>query len=84
MRPTGKDAAPAIITAATQAKQDIDKLIARLTQVLDNMGDIITINRLIEQLAELERRERQAFERYKVLKEQYQESLLLEPEEKKK
>jgi hypothetical protein len=71
-------------SAAAQAKQDIDKLIVRLTQVLDNMGDIITINRLIEQLAELERRERKAYQRFKELSEQYQEELLLGPEEKKK
>jgi hypothetical protein len=69
------------------AKQDLDQLITRLTQVLDNMGDIITINRLIEQLVGIERKERKAYERFKELNEKLQEELLdkaLGPEEKKK
>jgi hypothetical protein len=73
--------------AIATAKQDLDRLIARLVQVLDNMGDVITINRLIEQLVEIEKRERKAYERFKELNEKLQEELLdkaLTPEEKKK
>src|SRR5262249_18468419 len=74
------------VPSAAQAKQDLDQLITRLIHVLDNMGDIITINKLIEQLVQIEKQERKAFERYKELHEKLQDELLdkaLTPDDKK-
>jgi hypothetical protein len=62
--------------AETLAKQQLDQLIDRLTRVLDAMGDITTINKLIEQLVELERQERKASERFGKLVAEFQEKLL--------
>jgi hypothetical protein len=81
------DGKKADATAAAQAKQDLDQLIAGLTRVLDNMGDIITINKLIEQLVELEKKERSAYERFKEINERIQDELFekaLTPKNEKK
>jgi hypothetical protein len=46
------------VPAAT-AMKDMKDLIDRLTAVLDAMGELLTINKLIEQLVEIERQERE-------------------------
>ncbi|HEV3115693.1 MAG TPA: hypothetical protein VGY58_01490, partial [Gemmataceae bacterium] len=47
------------------ANKQLQDLIDRLTRVLDAMGDITTINKLIQQLMEIELREREATEEFK-------------------
>ena len=58
------------------------------TRVLDAMGDITTINKLIEQLTMIEKAERNAYERFKQINDRLQDELLRqalpsEPEAKK-
>ncbi len=74
--------------AGTLARQQLDQLIERLTRVLDAMGDITTINKLIEQLTMIEKAERNAYERFKQINDRLQDELLRqalpsEPEAKK-
>lgn len=78
------------LEAAALARQQLDQLIERLTRVLDAMGDITTINKLIEQLVQIEKAERSAYARFKELNDQLQDELLNsalpsegKPEEKK-
>jgi hypothetical protein len=65
--------------SAARAEQDLDLLITRLAGVLESMGRIITINRLIEQLERIEKAERKAYERFKELNEKLQEELFEKP-----
>jgi hypothetical protein len=74
--------------AGTLARQQLEQVIERLTRVLDAMGDITTINKLIEQLTMIEKAERNAYERFKQINDRLQDELLKqalpsEPEEKK-
>jgi hypothetical protein len=76
--------------AAQQAGKQLDQLIERLTRVLDAMGDINSINKLIERLVQIEKGERRAYERFKELNDELQEKILdqaltpmPEPKEKK-
>ena len=72
--------------ATAQPKQDLEQLIIRLARVLDNMGDVITINKLIEQLVQIEKGERGAYERFKELNDEIQDKILneaLNPPDKK-
>jgi hypothetical protein len=58
------------------ASKDMQELIQRLTQVLDAMGEIITLNKLIEQLIELEKQERKAAEQFRLQLEKQKEDIL--------
>lgn len=69
----GKKNDPASLNAA---KQSLDRLIARLIRILDAMGDIMTINKLIDQLVQIERAEQKAHEKFKGLTEKLQSNLL--------
>jgi hypothetical protein len=76
---------------AALARQQLDLLIERLTRVLDAMGDITTINKLIEQLVQIEKAERSAYARFKEMNDRLQDALLdsalpsePKPEEKKR
>jgi hypothetical protein len=62
--------------AAQQAKNELDQLIDRLTRVLEAMGDINSINKLIEKLVQIEKSERKAFDRFKELNDQLKEKIL--------
>jgi hypothetical protein len=77
--------------AAALARLQLDQLIERLTRVLDAMGDITTINKLIEQLVQIEKAERSAYVRFKEMNDRLQDALLdsalpsePKPEEKKR
>ncbi len=72
--------------ATTLAKQQLDKLIDRLNRVLDAMGDVTTINKLIAKLVEIEKAERKDIQLLKDLKESVEQRLiddLINPKEKK-
>jgi hypothetical protein len=78
------------LPAANLAKEKMDNLIDRLTRVLDAMGDITTINKLIAQLTEIEKGERNLHKRFKEANDKHQQELLdqalggaSKPEEKK-
>jgi hypothetical protein len=76
------------LEAGNLARVQLDQVIERLTRVLDAMGDITTINKLIEQLTMIEKAERNAYERFKQINDRLQDELLKqalpsEPEEKK-
>jgi hypothetical protein len=58
------------------ASKDMQELIQRLTQVLDAMGEIITLNKLIEQLIKIEQQEREAAKQFKAQFEKRKEDLL--------
>jgi hypothetical protein len=64
--------------AANLARAHLDQLIDRLTRVLDAMGDITTINKLIEQLVLIEKAERKAYEHFKDISDKLQDKLLEE------
>ncbi|HLN27627.1 MAG TPA: hypothetical protein VK395_07765 [Gemmataceae bacterium] len=57
-------------------KEKLDTLIDRLTRILDAMGDITTINKIIEQLTQIVASEGKAGERYKQLSDSLQEKIL--------
>ncbi len=70
----------------TLARQQLDKLIDRLNRVLDAMGDVTTINKLIAKLVEIEKAERKDYQLLKELKETVEARLiedLINPKEKK-
>jgi hypothetical protein len=78
------------LSAAKLARAELEKLIDRLTRVLDAMGEITHINKLIEQLRQIEIGVRKGSERFKELTETLQEKLFDEalnpppkPQEKK-
>jgi hypothetical protein len=77
------------LEAATLAHQQLDQVIERLSRVLDAMGDITTINKLIEQLVQIEKAERTAYGRFKEINDRLQNELFdsaapdSKPEEKK-
>ena len=62
--------------AGNLARLHLDQVIERLLRVLDAMGDITTINKLIEQLVQIEKAERTAYERFKQLNNRLQGELL--------
>jgi hypothetical protein len=62
--------------AANLAKEKLEELIDRLTRVLDAMGDITTINKLIEQLTKIRDQELKAETRFKQIKESLESDLL--------
>lgn len=62
--------------AASQARTRLDELIERLTRVLDAMGDVTTINKLIALLVEVEKGERKEYDRLKQLRDNLQEKIL--------
>jgi hypothetical protein len=64
------------LEAANLARVNLDQLIDRLTRVLDAMGDITTINKLIEQLVQIEKAERKAYEHFKDISDKLQDQLL--------
>ncbi|HLJ93669.1 MAG TPA: hypothetical protein VKU02_10815 [Gemmataceae bacterium] len=76
------------VEAGNLARVQLEQVIDRLTRILDAMGDITTINKLIEQLTMIEKAERNAYERFKQINDRLQDELLKsalpsEPEEKK-
>lgn len=64
------------LKAAEQLRANLEQLIDRLSRVLDAMGDVTTINKLIALLVEVEKGERQEFERLKKLRDDLQEKIL--------
>jgi hypothetical protein len=73
------------LDAARLARLQLEQVIDRLTRVLDAMGDITTINKLIEQLVQIEKAERNAYGRFKEINDRLQDDLLnsaLTPESK--
>ena len=62
--------------AAELAKQRLQQVIARLSDVLSAMGDVTTINKLITQLVQIEKREREEYDRLKELLRKKEEDLL--------
>jgi hypothetical protein len=64
--------------AAGLARQQMDRLIDRLQRVLDAMGDVTTINKLIAQLLEIEKAERRDYQRLKEIKDQIEADILRE------
>jgi hypothetical protein len=78
------------LDAAKLARVQLEQVIERLSRVLDAMGDITTINKLIEQLVQIEKAERSAYGRFKEINDRLQDELLNsalpsepKPEEKK-
>ena len=59
-----------------QAKTELDQLIDRLTRILDSMGDLTTINKLIEQLTQIKREELDAYKTFKEMHDKLQDKLL--------
>jgi len=70
------EAQKADMPAANATKEKLDELIDRLTRVLDAMGDITTINKLIEQLTQIRAKELKAHDIFKALKESLESDLL--------
>jgi hypothetical protein len=70
------------------ARQRLDALIAGLERILDKMGELTTINKLIAQLVEISKAEQQEYERLKALREKLEleliEKALIPPEKPKK
>ncbi len=64
------------LEAAHLARLQLEQVIDRLTRVLDAMGDITTINKLIEQLVLIEKAERSAYGRFKEINDRLQDELL--------
>src|SRR5205807_7369912 len=64
--------------AFNAANKQFQDLIDRLTRVLDAMGDITTINKLIEQLLAIYQGEQEATQRFKDLHSKLQEKYLEE------
>jgi hypothetical protein len=61
---------------ADLARQNLDRLITRLSSVLEAMADVTTINRIIEMLVKIEKGEREEYERLRKLLKQKQEEVL--------
>jgi hypothetical protein len=75
---------------ANAARKSLDELIDRLSRVLDAMGDVTTINKLIAALVEIERGEQRESKRLQELRDSIQERILegalegpAKPEDKK-
>jgi hypothetical protein len=66
------------------AQERLLKLINRLSEVLDAMGDISTVNKLITALLQIEKKEREEFERLRELYKKRAEELLDDPADKPK
>jgi hypothetical protein len=62
--------------AADLARQNLDRLINRLSGVLEAMADVTTINRIIEMLVKIEKGEREEYERLRKLLKQKQDEVL--------
>src|SRR5262249_1085314 len=57
------------LEAGGLARQHLTQVIERLLRVLDAMGDITTINKLIEQLVQIEKGQRNAYGRFQKIQE---------------
>jgi hypothetical protein len=62
--------------AAGAARERLQALIDRLNGVLENMGDITTLNKLITALVQIEKREREEYDRLKELLREKEKKLL--------
>jgi hypothetical protein len=62
--------------ALALAREQLDRLISRLTGVLDAMADVATINKIIEALVKIKKAEEEEFERLKKLLREKEEDLL--------
>jgi hypothetical protein len=62
--------------AAGQAREDLQKVIDRLSGVLEQMGEIITINKLIEQLVKIKNAEEEEYKRLLELRREQEKKLL--------
>jgi hypothetical protein len=62
--------------AANDAKEKLDQLIDKLTRILDAMGDLTTINKLIEQLVYIHKTQTKMTEEFKQLRDHLQDDLL--------
>jgi hypothetical protein len=63
---------------AGPAREALDRLIDRLSRVLDAMGDVTTINKLIATLVEIEKGEQRELKRLEELRDRIQERILEE------
>jgi hypothetical protein len=63
------------VAAGTKSREELDRLIDRLSRVLDAMGDLMTINKLIEQLTMLIKGQQGVTDRFKELNEKLQQDL---------
>ncbi len=70
------EAATSDAKAAEAAKQRLQQVITRLSDVLSAMGDVTTINKLITALVQIEKREREEYDRLKDLLRKKEEDLL--------
>lgn len=61
---------------AAEVRQQLDRLITRLTSVLDAMAEVTSVNRLIETLMRIEKAEREEYNRLERLKKQRSEDVL--------
>ncbi|HEV8062955.1 MAG TPA: hypothetical protein VGP68_23950 [Gemmataceae bacterium] len=61
--------------AGAKSRQELDRLIDKLARVLDAMGDLMTINKLIEQLTVLIKGQQGVTDRFKELNEKLQQDL---------
>ena len=61
--------------AGGKSKEELDRLIDKLSRVLDAMGDLMTINKLIEQLTSLIKGQQGVTDRFKDLNEKLQADL---------
>jgi hypothetical protein len=71
-----KQAREALQKLGVPTRERLDKLIARLSDILDNMGDITTINKLITTLLAIEKKERAEHDRLKEILRKREEDLL--------
>jgi hypothetical protein len=67
-----KRADPAV---SGKAREELDRLIDKLTRVLDAMGDLMTINKLIEQLTSLIKGQQGVTDKFKELNDKLQSDL---------
>jgi hypothetical protein len=63
------------VVAGTKSREELDRLIDKLSRVLDAMGDLMTINKLIEQLTMLIKGQQGVTDRFKELNEKLQQDL---------
>lgn len=62
--------------SADQAREDLKKLLDNLDRVLESMSEVITINRLIEQLTKIKNAEDEEYQRLLKLKQEQERKLL--------
>jgi hypothetical protein len=63
------------VDAGNKSRQELDRLIDRLSRVLDAMGDLMTINKLIEQLTILIKGQQGVTDRFRELNDKLQKDL---------